>query len=358
LNRTRIAITLALALVSALLIAACGGGGNDEDPQQVLEQTFSNPTSIRSGLFDLDVRIETSGGESPGKFEAKLGGRFQSRGSEQFPLFDFDVSLTGEGGSQSFSGAGGLTSTGDQAFVKFQGTEYSVPQALYQQFVTTYAQLQSQSSSSGGVQGAGLLQALGVDPSKWLSDLKNEGTEEIQGTETIHITGEANVSQLVDDLKKIAQRAGTAAGNIDPAQFDRLEGTIESGELDVNSGEDDKLLRRLQLDFELKPPEGTPGAPDSVDFFLQLNLADVNRPQSIQAPANSQPLQNLLDRYGIDLGRLDDELRGGLGSSGALPESGGSTAQPSQSATQRYQECLQQASGVAELQQCASILGQ
>jgi hypothetical protein len=355
LTRIRTAIALVLALVSALLIAACGGGGNDEDPQQVLEQTFSNPTSIRSGLFDLDVRIETSGGESPGKFEAKLGGRFQSRGSEQFPLFDFDISLEGEGGSESFSGAGGLTSTGDQAFVKFQGTEYSVPQALYQQFVTTYAQLQSQSSSS---EGAGLLQALGVDPSKWLSDLKNEGTEEIQGTETIHITGEANVPQLVDDLKKIAQRAGTAAGNIDPAQFDRLEGTIESGELDVNSGEDDKLLRRLQLDFELEPPEGTPGAPDSVDFFLQLNLADVNQPQSIEAPANSQPLQNLLDRYGIDLGRLGDELRGGLGSSGALRESGGSTAAPSQSATQRYQDCLQQASGVAELQECAALLGQ
>jgi hypothetical protein len=355
LTRIRIAIAIAIALVSALLIAACGGG-NDEDPDQVLQQTFSNPTSIRSGLFDLDVRIETSGGESEGKFEAKLGGRFQSRGPDQFPLFDFDVSLEGEGGSQSFSGAGGLTSTGDQAFVKFQGTEYSVPQALYQQFVATYAQLQNQNQSG---EGSGLLQALGIDPSNWLTDLNNEGTEDIQGTETIHITGEANIPRLVDDVKKIAERAGTAAGNIDPAQFDRLEDTIQSGEVDVNSGEDDRLLRRLQLDFELTPPEGTPGAPDAVDFFLQLNLADVNSPQDIQAPASSQPLRNLLDRYGIDLGRLGDALRGGLGSKAALPESGGSTAAPSQSATQRYQECLQEASGVAELQQqCASLLGQ
>jgi hypothetical protein len=331
---TRFRIAIALALATVLVISACGGGGNDENPQQVLDQTFSNPTSIRSGTFDLDVRIETSGGESSGKFEAKLGGRFQSRGPDQFPLFDFDVSLRGEGGSQSFSGAGGLTSTGDRAFVKFQGTEYSVPQALYDQFVTTYAQLQSQTG------------------------LKNEGTEDVEGTRTIHITGEANVPQLVEDLKKIARRAGSAAGGVNPAEFDRLEDTIESGEIDVNSGEDDRLLRRLQLDFELEPPEGTPGAPDSVDFFFQLNLADVNGPQSIQAPANSQPLQNLLDRYGIDLGRLGNALRGGLGSSGALPESGGSTAAPSQSATQRYQECLQQASGVTELQQCAGLLGQ
>jgi hypothetical protein len=355
LTRIRAAIALAIALAAALLVTACGDGGNDEDPQQVLNQTFSNPTSIRSGTFDLDVRIETSSGESPGKFEAKLGGRFQNRGPDQFPLFDFDVSLKGEGGSQSFSAAGGLASTGDRAFVKFQGTEYSVPQALYDQFVTTYAQLQSQNRSN---QATGLLQALGIDISNWLTDLKNEGTEDVEGTRTIHITGEANVPQLVEDLKRIARRAGSAAGGVNPAEFDRLEDTIESGEIDVNSGEDDKLLRRLQLDFELKPPKGTPGAPDSVDFFFQLNLADVNGPQSIQAPANSQPLQNLLDRYGIDLGRLGNALRGGLGSSGALPESGGSTAAPSQSATQRYQECLQQASGVAELQQCAGLLGQ
>jgi len=352
--RIRAPIALALALAAVLLLAACGGG-NDEDPQRVLDQTFSNPTSIRSGTFDLDVRIETSGGESPGKLEAKLGGKFESRGPGQFPLFDFDVSLKGEGGAQSFSGTGGLTSTGNQAFVKFQGTEYAVPRALYDQFVAAYAQLQSRDQSN---QGAGLLQSLGIDASKWLTDLENDGTEDVEGTKTIHISGKANVSQLVEDLKKIAQRAGSAAGDVDPAEFDQLKDTIESGDIDVNSGEDDKLLRRLQLDFELKPPEGTPGSPDSVTFFLQLNLADVNGPQTIQPPAGAEALKNLLDRYGIDLGNLGNALRGGLGTSGALPESGGSTTAPSASATERYQECLQQASGVAELQQCASVLGQ
>jgi hypothetical protein len=354
--RIRALALIALALASALLVAACGGGGgNDEDPEQVLRETFSNPTSIRSGTFDLDVRIETSGGESPGKLEAKLGGRFQSRGADEFPLFDFDVSVHGEGGAQSFSGTGGLTSTGDAAFLKLQGTEYSVPPALYNQFVTTFVQLQSRQQAG---EGGGLLDSLGIDISNWLTDLENEGTEEIEGTETIHVSGKANVPRVVEDLTKIAERAGSAAGNVNPAQFDRLRDTIESGEIDVNSGEDDKLLRRLQLDFELKPPEGTPGAPDSVTFFLQLNLAAVNRPQDVQAPASAQPLRNLLDRYGIDLGKLGNALRGGLGTSGALPESGGSTAPPSASATERYQQCLQQASGAVELQRCASLLGQ
>jgi hypothetical protein len=357
LTRIRSLIAIAVALACGLLVAACGGGGNNEDPQQVLHQTFSNPTPIHSGTFDLDLRIDSSGGTNSGKFEAKLGGKFQSRGPGQFPLFDFDISLHGEGGTQSFTGSGGLTSTGNAAFVKFQGTEYAVPQSLYQEFVTTYAQLQNQSKSQSS-QGAGLLQALGIDVSKWLTDLKNEGTEDVEGTNTIHISGKANVPQLVDDLKKIAQRAGSAAGNVNPAEFDVLKSTIQSGDVDINSGVDDKLLRRLQLDFDLKPPAGTPGAPDSVSVFLQLNLADVNKPETIAAPANAQPLKNLLDRYGINLGNLGNTLRGGVGSSGALPESGGSTTAPSASATQRYQQCLQQATGVQALQQCAAILGQ
>ncbi|HEY3191704.1 MAG TPA: hypothetical protein VGJ61_02890 [Solirubrobacterales bacterium] len=355
-NRTRAAVALALALGSALLMAACGGGGNNEDPQHVLIQTFSNPTSIKSGTFDLDVKLETNGGDNPGSLEVKLGGRFQSQPNGQFPQFDVDFSLRAESGSQTVTRAGGLTATGDRAFLNVQGTDYAVPQQLYDEFTTSYAQLQSKGS---GAQGAGLLQRLHIDLAKWLTDLKNEGTEDVEGSSTIHISGKANVPQIVDDLKTIAKDAGTAVGKINPAEFDRLNDAIQSGDVDVNSGENDKLLRRLQLSFDLKPPPGTPGAPDSLDVDLQLNLADVNKPQTIQAPAKAQPLTaTALQQLGINPSVLGGGLRGGLGTRGALPESGGSTTAPSTSAAQRYEQCLQQASGQAELQQCANLLAQ
>jgi hypothetical protein len=126
----------------------------------------------------------------------------------------------------------------------------------------------------------------------------------------------------------------------------------------VNTGEDDKLLRRFQVSADLKPPVGTPGGPDSLSIDLQLNFADVNKPETIQAPANAQPLSDLFQKLGIDQGQLGNALRGGLGTSGALPESGGSTKAPSGSATQAYQQCLSQASGQAALQQCANLLTQ
>src|SRR5262249_19555740 len=108
---------------------------------------------------------------------------------------------------------------------------------------------------------------------------------------------------------------------------------------------------------ELKPPPGTPNAPDSISLDVELNLADVNKPQTITPPGSSQPLRDLLGPNGINLGNLG-AIRGGLGTSGALPESGGSTTAPSGSATQRYEQCLSQASGQAALQQCAALLGQ
>jgi hypothetical protein len=342
--------------VSALPLAACGGGGDDnEDPQRVLKETFSNPTPIKSGNFDLDFKIEANGGDSPGTLEIKLGGQFQSQDPGRFPQFDFDVSLRAESGSQTFSGSGGLTATGNRAFVNIQGTEYAVPQQIYDRFTSTYAQLQSQNGSNPQ---AGLLQRLNIDVARWLTDLKNEGTEDVEGQNTIHISGKASVPRIVDDLKTIAKDAGKSVGNVDVSQLDQLNDTIQSGDVDVNTGENDKLLRRLGLSFDLKPPPGTPGAPDSLELHFQLNLADVNRPQSIQAPANAQPLTaSALGRLGIDPSLLGGALRGGLGT-GVLPETGGSTQAPSQSATQAYQKCLSQAAGVAELQRCAGLLAE
>ena len=353
-TRIRPLAAIVLALSCAPLVAACGSGGGKQDPQQVLDQTFSNPTPIRSGTFDLDVRIQTSGGSNTSDAEAKLGGRFQSRPNGQFPLFDFDVSLKAGSGDQSFSGSGGLSSTGNQAFVKFQGTEYRVPQQLYDEFVTTYTQLQGQNAGRG----AGLLRRLDIDLANWVTDLSNEGTDDVEGQKTIHISGQANVPQIVTDLKTIAEKAGSAVGRVDLGQVERLNDSVQSGEVDVYSGENDKLLRRLQVSLELKPPPGTPGAPDSLTIDLQLNLADVNKPQPIQAPASARPLQDLIGPAGLDLGGIGSALRGGLGTSGALPESGGSTTTPGASATQAYEQCLSQASGQAALQRCARLLGQ
>lgn len=351
-NGTGALAALILALGLALGLLACGGDdGGDEDPRQLLSETFSNP--IQSGTFDLNFRIEASGGDQEGDFEAKLGGPFQGRG-EAFPEFDLDISVKAESGSQSISGTGGVTSTSDKAFINFQGTEYAVDQEIFDQYVSTYTSLQDRNDTGN----QGLLETLGINPSAWLTDLENDGTEEVQGTEAIHISGKADVPSFIEDLKALTESAGAAAGDVKPEQFDQLEETIESADFDVFTGADDKILRRLEGSLELVPSEDAPGTFDSLDVDFELNLGAVNEPQTIEAPAATEPLSALLQRLNIDPGRLGDSLRGGLRSGGALPETGGSTTAPSGDAVRAYQSCLSQAQGQAELQECAELLGE
>ena len=148
------------------------------------------------------------------------------------------------------------------------------------------------------------------------------------------------------------RRAAPSATSTSPSWRNSTT-SIQSGDVDVYSGESDKLLRRLQLSFDLKPPAGTPGAPDSLTFDLQLNLADVEQAADDHGAGERPASQNLLQQHGLNLGNA---LRGGLGTGGALPESGGSTTAPSASGVQAYEQCLSQASGTAELQKCADLL--
>jgi hypothetical protein len=355
-HRTRALILIAAALAVSLVVAACGDddGGGGEDPQQVLEATFNNQQSIDSGSFDLNLKVEAEGDQG-GTFDASLGGPFQSQ-EGRFPQFDLTADIKLDSSAQDFSGSAGLTSTGEGAFVNFQDTDYQVPQELFDQFTTTYERLQQQSQDQ---QGNDLLQSLGIDPTNWLTDLSNEGTEDVDGTETVHISGQADVPALVEDIKKIAQNAPNVGGQLPADQLDQLNqltSIIKSAEFDIYSGESDDLLRRLDANLDLDPPPGTAGAPESVTFELSLTLSDVNEPQTISAPANAQPLANLLQQFGIDPSQLGGALRGGLDAGGALPQSGGSQAAPSGDASQAYLQCLQQAQGSEALAQCAELL--
>ena len=344
-DRIRASLALALALCAALLIAACGGGGNDEDPEEVLSATFNNDAKVESGVFDVSLNVEAEGGDDAGSFDATLGGPFQSQ-EGQFPAFDVDaeINLSGE---QDFSGSGGLISTGDAAFVNFQDTDYEVPAQLFDRFATQFTQLQQQSEQ--GNQDGNLLKSLGIDPTNWVTDLSNEGTEDVEGTETIHISGTADTPKLVEDIKQIAENVPQASGQLGAAQLeqlDQLSNIITSADFDFFSGEDDDILRKLEAEIELDPPDSE-GAPESVNLDFSVTLSEVNEPQSVSAPSSSQPLGDLLRQFGLGEGALD-QLGGGA--------AGGDASGPSAGGAQAYQECLAQAQGADAVQQCAELL--
>lgn len=342
--RTLVA-ALAIALPIPAAIAGCGssGSGNDEDPNQVLEQTFSNSTKVTSGNLAIDLSGSAEGTQS-GNLSATIEGPFQGDAGNPnaFPRFDLTAKVSVSGAGQSFDFDGSLITTKDNAYLEYQGQAYEVGAALYKQLMQSYEKAQSQTQAQGN-QDKSLFKQFGVDPTTWLTNVSNEGTTDVDGADTIHIHADANVPQILSDVQRIARQTGGGQASIPQAQIDQVESAIKTASIDVYSGTSDKLLRKLSFTLTVEPPEGTDSQVSSVKANFSVTLSDLNEPQTITVPSNAKSISDLLGQFGINL--PPGALGGATGSQAQLPGVGGSS--------QAYANCLKKASTPSDLQKCA-----
>lgn len=339
---------LAIAIFVPAVVAGCGGGSssNDEDPQKVLDETFNNPTKITSGNLDISVSGSAQGDQG-GDFSASISGPFQTDPNDDTvpPQLDLTANVSGSSGGPSISFDGSLIATKDNAYVEYQDQAYEVGTDAFTQFTQAYAQSakQNQSQSSGNP-----FSQFGIDPSTWLTNVTNEGTTDVDGTEAIQIHGDADVGQIVSDLQKVSQQTGSSSTpQITPQQLDQVESSVQDASIDVYSSTDDHLLSKLALSLSIAPPADTGATVSSVDVDFSIALSDVNEPQTITAPSNAKPLSDLLGQLGLPIPGLTP---GGSGL--GLPGSG-STGGPSEA----YFDCIQKAgTNQAKAAACAQKL--
>ena len=88
---------------------------------------------------------------------------------------------------------------------------------------------------------------------------------------------------------------------------------VERLDVEIYTGADDRILRRLVVDVGLRAPEGEAQAgAQSVDIRFDLQLLDVNEDQDIEAPSGAKPFKELVAQLeGLGLGNL------GLGGGGS-----------------------------------------
>jgi hypothetical protein len=343
-HRARALVALLALAALALVLAACGGGdsggsssGGGGDAETLLRQTFTGTHDIRSGKADVNLRVDVSGDPSiRGPIEVRIAGPFQSAGKDELPQFDLALDASTQG--QGFRA--GLTSTSDELFVNFGGTSYKAPAQLLGRLKDILGQLRQMSH--------------GLDPLSSLEDPTVEGTETIDGVTTDHISSPVDVSALLDDvdmlLARVRAQGGLPTGQQLPSRIpesdrQQIEDAVKSASVDIWSGRDDHMLRKLTLTLAVDiPREST-----SLDIVLSIELTDLNEPQSIQAPATSRPLQELL-------GQLSGFLGGAFGG-GSLGGGSGSSGGASPQQLRKYSDCVQRAgSDVQEAQKCADLL--
>jgi hypothetical protein len=159
---------------------------------------------------------------------------------------------------------------------------------------------------------------------------------------------------LTDFGNLVGAFPGASSSGFDPSQLGAFSDAVTDASMDVYSGEDDHLLRKLDLHLTIDPKAIAGGAVavpiGNIDISFGIELTGVNSAQTISAPSNALPITQLLSDLGVDLNDL-----------GAIPGLGGSSLRGGSSSSggnsDDYFQCLQQAgTDPQEINKCASQL--
>jgi hypothetical protein len=347
-----------LVLVAPVVLAACGDENDDVDPEQVLTETFTNDEMVSSGTLDISASGSVEGDQS-GSGEFSLTGAFQGDPEDPaaIPEVDLDASGSVEGESEAGTGSfsvddAGFTITAENMYVTYQGTTYELGANISEQFrsLVEQAAAQAQAGATGEDDATGaenfdqqcatLIEQAGGDTAacdeldvfSWF-ELSNEGTEDVEGTDTIHVHGDVDIPAMVDNINAAIEASGIeGATPISEEDATQADDAVTEGSFDVYSGVDDRLLRGLDLNLGLDPsaiPDAESEGVESIDLEFSFRIGGVNEEQTIEAPADAQPIDDLLGQFGLSESDIESALEGygtqfglgGLGTTGL----GGST---------------------------------
>ncbi|MDQ2676305.1 MAG: hypothetical protein M3Y34_05800, partial [Actinomycetota bacterium] len=323
---------LALAVPVPAVIAGCGGDDeSSEDPQQVIEDAFNNDTTLESGVVDLTFDLSAEGSEG-GSLSANITGPFTTdpENPQGIGTLDWDLSVTGEGAAaESLPDdiEAGITVTEDNLYVNYNDTDYELGEEAYAQLKEEQekAAPETEEGVSFREQCEQAIEAQGGDPAAcdfdvtaWFSDLENEGTEDVGGAEATHVSGALDVEQMVTDLFTLGASVPGATGGVDPSliepQLGVISDAVSGADFDVYAATEDGTLRGLDFGLDLDAASlggGTAGV-ESASLGFSLELSDVGEEQTVEAPSDPQPIEDLAGELGA--------LGGGLGLPGGDSE--------------------------------------
>ena len=229
----------------------------DLSPQQTLEAAFAS--DVKSAKFDAKVSFSASGQSG----SVAIEGAAQQVGGAP----EASVGVKIDAGKQKLDG--GFVATDGKAWLLKDGVGYQVPEDAWKAVLDSAAKQNATPAP------------LPVDPSDWVKNVKSEGSETLDGVETEHLSASLDPAAALADISKLAEQNGGGQGAALPPQaLAQVEKSLKRADFDVYVGKGDKVLRRATANLQV----AVPGAGQARVAF-ELNLSDVNEPQTIEAPA-------------------------------------------------------------------------
>jgi hypothetical protein len=334
-TRSRL-LSLLLVALCATVAAACGG--QKPDAGKVLQQTFgAGSKPIHSGRLDLHVDVDGQAlAGLPAPLGLRLAGPYAGTKPGGVPKFDFTLDVRTSGGTLRL----GAISTGARGWLVFQQQAYTLTGDLFRQLDQSRRQaLQGGRGASAG--GSSPLRSLGIDPRRWLRDPQTVGEETLVGEPVTHVRAGLDVPRLLADVQTLLGRAKTtgspAAATLTPQARKAIQAGVRDARVDVYSGKDDHILRRIALDVRYVA-SGRPG-----HLRFGMGISGINQPQAIGPPAHARPIGELSASLQQLVGTLQQQQAAGVAGAQGDP----------------YQRCLAAAGGdLAKAQACAGLVGQ
>ena len=261
-----------LAVVPALAGCSLLGGGGGGDAEDALGETADNLAEIRSGTLDLRLLVEPRDGD---EFGFELNGPFELP-EEEGALPELDLDYTQIAGGRRATV--GLVATGGQAFTVVDGQAYELSDDEADELVTAARSLRG-------------LARLPID--EWIDEPELTDGGKIRGAETDLVRGDLDLVAAANGLIDLARGFGPPLPNLAGANADRIREAARETSIEVWTGVDDRLLRRLLLEAELGEVPGPLGlllgdlVPANITF--ELGVTDPNRPVTVEAPRDPRP---------------------------------------------------------------------
>jgi hypothetical protein len=260
----------ATAVAGACLAVGCGGDDGSSDPAAVLRETSDRLGAVRSG--DLELRLLVTPIDRPRGVGFQLTGPFALDGKSPLPVAR--IRYTRLLGDQRTSAV--LTSTGREAFVTTAGTTSPLDPEAAKGLALPRASGKGRS-----------LSALGLDVQRWIADAKVGPGPELDGAATDRVSGRLRTGEAVRDVLTALRRAGGNAPEAGDGLVKRLDGLVRSSRVEVITGREDRILRRLEARVDLRPAEeldaAVPGA-GAVRLTVRMDLTRPNRRVEVSAP--------------------------------------------------------------------------
>jgi len=286
-----------LLAVSSALLAGCGDGESPTaDPEVVLEEASVAASAIGSGEIDVQADLEISAGELSQSAGLSLEGTF-TRQSGGPPQFDLEATLAQGSVSGPSEADFKLIAAATAAYLESGEKVYEVAPAAFERYESVFGV--ARGPGGGGSQGL----AVNLDPAGWFINPSNEGTESIEDTDVVHVSGTADVEQLASELNAVAVPLGLAQ----TSEFSGIDQTFDEATIDLYAGAEDGVPRRVEVELRWNGRlEG--GVPFQGVIDVLMSLSEIDQPQEIEAPEMAQPLRGSVEDLPPQLSGLGEFL--------------------------------------------------